>query len=184
MQEDVNSNPRCPRITFTEQEVRSFYEPWSKALAVRVLKKSFSFLTMKRRLEILWARSGTIQMCDLANNFFLVSFSEAIDYKRAGFDGPWKIYDYYITVAQWTPAFNEEKPIQKILTWVRLPRLPIHYFNRVAVSRIGNFIGRTVRLDLATAEGARARYARVCVEVDLSKLLLGKYIIENRVLHI
>ncbi|CAN1774824.1 hypothetical protein LINPERHAP1_LOCUS13107 [Linum perenne] len=103
MQEDVNSNPRCPRITFTEQEVRSFYEPWSKALAVRVLKKSFSFLTMKRRLEILWARSGTIQMCDLANNFFLVSFSEAIDYKRAGFDGPWKIYDYYITVAQWTP---------------------------------------------------------------------------------
>ncbi|CAN1177541.1 hypothetical protein LINPERHAP2_LOCUS33151, partial [Linum perenne] len=115
---------------------------------------------------------------------FLVRFSEATDYKRAGFDGPWKIYDYYITVAQWTPAYNEEKPIQKILMWVRLPRLPIHYFNRVAVSRIGNFIGRTVRLDLATAEGATARYARVCVEVDLSKLLLGKYIIENRVLHI
>ncbi|CAN1797709.1 hypothetical protein LINPERHAP1_LOCUS21390 [Linum perenne] len=35
-------------------------------------------------------------------------------------------------------------------------------------------------LDLATTEGARARYARVCVEVDISKPLLGKYMIENR----
>ncbi|CAN1163939.1 hypothetical protein LINPERHAP1_LOCUS28865, partial [Linum perenne] len=66
------------------------------------------------------------------------------------------------------------------LTWVRLPRLPIHYFNQLAVTRIGNHIGRTIRLDLATSEGARARYARVCVEVDISKPLLGKYMIEDR----
>ncbi|CAN1130645.1 hypothetical protein LINPERPRIM_LOCUS13350 [Linum perenne] len=35
-------------------------------------------------------------------------------------------------------------------------------------------------MDLATAEGARARYPRVCVEVDISKHLLGMYIIEDR----
>ncbi|CAN1317724.1 hypothetical protein LINPERPRIM_LOCUS30537 [Linum perenne] len=38
----------------------------------------------------------------------------------------------------------------------------------------------TVKLDLETSEGARARYARVCVEVDLSKPLLRKYMINNR----
>ncbi|CAN1121664.1 hypothetical protein LINPERHAP1_LOCUS6196 [Linum perenne] len=52
---------------------------------------------------------------------------------------------------------------------------------KVAVSRIGNCIGRTVRLDLATAEGTRGRYVRVCVEVDLTKPLLGKYVIEDRI---
>ncbi|CAN1179261.1 hypothetical protein LINPERHAP1_LOCUS37816 [Linum perenne] len=36
-------------------------------------------------------------------------------------------------------------------------------------------------MDLVTKEGARARYARVCVEVDLTKPLLGKYVIDNRV---
>ncbi|CAN1122135.1 hypothetical protein LINPERPRIM_LOCUS2592 [Linum perenne] len=180
MQEDNNPNPRCPRIPFTEQELRSFYKPWSKALVVKVLERSFSFLTIKRRLENLWVRLGVIQVCDLANDFFLVRFSEEADYKRAAFDGPWKIYDYYLAVAQWTPSFNEDEPIKKILTWVRLPKLPIHYFNNVAVSRIGNCIGRTVRLDLASTEGARARYACVCVEVDLSKPLLGKYIIDDR----
>ncbi|CAN1179260.1 hypothetical protein LINPERHAP1_LOCUS37816, partial [Linum perenne] len=74
-----------------------------------------------------------------------------------------------------------EAPIKKILTWVRLPKLPIHTFNPLAVERIGNHIGRTVRMDLVTKEGARARYARVCVEVDLTKPLLGKYVIDNRV---
>ncbi|CAN1805821.1 hypothetical protein LINPERHAP1_LOCUS24421 [Linum perenne] len=37
-------------------------------------------------------------------------------------------------------------------------------------------------MDLATSEGAR--YARVCVEIDLYKPLLGKYIIGDRVLFV
>ncbi|CAN1147573.1 hypothetical protein LINPERHAP2_LOCUS15955 [Linum perenne] len=142
MQEDEVNNPRCPRIKFSEDEVTSFYKPWSKALVVRVLEKAFSFLTVKRRLESLWAKTGRIQVTDMANDFFLVRFSDMKDYQRAAFDGPWK----------------------------------------VAVTRIGNYIGRTVRLDLATTEGARARYARVCVEIDISRPLLGKYIIDNRIL--
>ncbi|CAN1154381.1 hypothetical protein LINPERHAP2_LOCUS19982 [Linum perenne] len=139
---------------------------------------------MKRRLEALWARSGPIQVSDLANNFFLVRFSSESDYSTAAFGGPWKIFDFYIAVAKWSPSFNEEGPIQSILTWVRLPRLPIHYFNPVAVKRIGDHIGKTVRLDLATKEGARGRFARVCVEIDISKPLLGKYMIEDRIFKI
>ncbi|CAN1178990.1 hypothetical protein LINPERHAP2_LOCUS33936 [Linum perenne] len=52
---------------------------------------------------------------------------------------------------------------------------------KIVVTRIGNYIGKTIRLDLATSEGARGRYARVCVEIDLSKPLLGKYMLEDRV---
>ncbi|CAN1129680.1 hypothetical protein LINPERHAP2_LOCUS5370 [Linum perenne] len=120
----------------------------------------------------------------MANNFFLIRFSEEEDYQRAAFGGPWKIYDYYISVARWSPSFNDEEPLKTIMTWVRLPKLPIQYFNHVAVNRIGNYIGRTIRMDLATSEGARARYARVCVEIDLSKPLLGKFSIEDREFHI
>ncbi|CAN1162279.1 hypothetical protein LINPERPRIM_LOCUS1264 [Linum perenne] len=181
MQTESISNPRCPVISFSEEEVLSFYKPWSKALVVKVLEKAFTFPVVRRQLESLWARSGRIQVSDMANSFFLVRFSEDDDYQRALFDGPWKIFDYYITVARWTPDFSDEAPIQKIMTWVRLPKLPIQFFNRLAVERIGNHIGKTVRLDMATSEGARARYARVCVEVDLSRPLLGKYVIEDKV---
>ncbi|CAN1146163.1 hypothetical protein LINPERHAP2_LOCUS15091, partial [Linum perenne] len=73
---------------------------------------------------------------------------------------------------------------KNILTWVRLPRLLIQYFNHTTVSRISNYIGRTARLDLATQEGVRARYVGVCVEVDLSKPLLRKYVIDDRTFHV
>ncbi|CAN1141728.1 hypothetical protein LINPERHAP1_LOCUS29391, partial [Linum perenne] len=117
-----------------------FYRPWSKALVVKVLERSFSLGAVRRRLESLWAKKGNIQVFDVSNSFFLVRFADHEDYRRAAFGG----------------------------------------FMQLAVTRIGNYIGRTVRLDLATTEGARGRYARVCVEVDLSKPLLGKYMIENR----
>ncbi|CAN1176030.1 hypothetical protein LINPERHAP2_LOCUS32295 [Linum perenne] len=136
-----SSNPLCLVISFTEEEIRKLCKPWSKVLVVKVLEKSFSFPVLKRRLDSLWARSGRIQLSDMANSFFLVRFSDDEDYQRALFQGPCCL----------------------------------------AVERIGNHIGRTVRLDLATAEGARARYARVCVEIDLSKPLLGKYIIDDQV---
>ncbi|CAN1311984.1 hypothetical protein LINPERPRIM_LOCUS28526 [Linum perenne] len=184
MQDDTRQDPRCPRVSFSEEEVRSFYRPWSKALVVKVMEKSFAFATVKRRLDSIWGRNGNIQAADISNSFFLVRFADEEDYQRAAFGGPWKIFDYYFSVARWSPNFNEEEPIKTILMWVRLSKLPIHFFNELAVSRIGNAIGRTVRLDLATSEGARARYARVCVEVDLTKPLLGKYMIEDRTFHV
>ncbi|CAN0880876.1 hypothetical protein LINGRAHAP2_LOCUS13898 [Linum grandiflorum] len=184
MQAEHPVNPRCPSICFSEEEIQSFHKPWSRALVVKVLERSFAFPTIKRRLENLWAKHGQIQVTDASNAFFIVRFSDPADYHLAAFRGPWKIYDYYITVARWSPDFDETALISKILTWVRLPKLPIHYFNNVAVSRIGDYIGRTVRLDLATEEGARGRFARVCVEIDLSKPLLGKYMIKDRLFYI
>ncbi|CAN1186603.1 hypothetical protein LINPERHAP2_LOCUS38213, partial [Linum perenne] len=85
-----------------------FYKLWSKALVVRVLEKSFAYSVLKRRLEVLWGRAGHIQVSDLSNDFFLVRFSSADDYQRAAFNGPWKMFDYYIIVARWSPDFNKE----------------------------------------------------------------------------
>ncbi|CAN1132748.1 hypothetical protein LINPERPRIM_LOCUS30245 [Linum perenne] len=93
----------------------------------------------------------------MTHNLFLVRLTNEDDSAKATFDGPWKIYDYYITLSQWSLSFNEDEPIKSILTWVRLPKLPIHYFNSMAVHRIGNYIGRTVRLDLAALDGSRCQ---------------------------
>ncbi|CAN1128739.1 hypothetical protein LINPERPRIM_LOCUS22348 [Linum perenne] len=94
------------------------------------------------------------------------------------------MYDYYITVAKWISQYNEEEPIRTILMWVSQPKLLIHFFSHTASNIISNHIGKTVQLDLATSEGARARDARVCIEVDLSKTLLGKHMIGDRVFYV
>ncbi|CAN1133312.1 hypothetical protein LINPERPRIM_LOCUS30571 [Linum perenne] len=103
MQEDSLSDPQCPRIQFSEEEVQSFYKPWSKELVVKILERSFFYPVLKQRLENLQARAGHIQVIDMSKAILLVCFSEADDYNRATFGGPWKLYDYYITIVRWTP---------------------------------------------------------------------------------
>lgn len=47
--------------------------------------------------------------------------------------------------------------------------------------RIENRIGRSLRVDIATEEVTRAKYARLSVEVDLSKRLICKFRLRQRI---
>ncbi|CAL1354530.1 unnamed protein product [Linum trigynum] len=66
------------------------------------------------------------------------------------------------------------------MVWVQLPDIPVEFYNREAVRMIAEKIGKPVRVDCATELGARTKYARVCMEVDLMKPLMGKFSIEGK----
>ncbi|CAN0916193.1 hypothetical protein LINGRAHAP2_LOCUS29582 [Linum grandiflorum] len=66
------------------------------------------------------------------------------------------------------------------MTWIRLLDLPLHFFNKIAVERIAGLVGHSVRADVSTTTRERTRYACACVDLDLSKPLLGKYELGNK----
>ncbi|KAL0292873.1 UNVERIFIED_CONTAM: ATP synthase epsilon chain, chloroplastic [Sesamum calycinum] len=51
--------------------------------------------------------------------------------------------------------------------------MPVEFFQEELLMRIGNRIGRAVKVDETTMAASRGRYARVCVEVDLTKPLVS-----------
>ncbi|KAJ9152791.1 hypothetical protein P3X46_026312 [Hevea brasiliensis] len=67
------------------------------------------------------------------------------------------------------------------MVWVQIPDLPIEYFNKSFLLKVGNKIGRTVPVDDTTLQATQGKYARVCVEVDLSKSLLLKFCLRHRI---
>ncbi|CAI0559344.1 unnamed protein product [Linum tenue] len=88
--------------------------------------------------------------------------------------------DNYITVHQWKQGFDHRtNEIKKTLVWMQLPDLPIEFYHPEAVLRIAQRAGTPVRVDKSTETGARDKYARVCIEVDLTKPLLSAYKIEG-----
>ncbi|CAI0539719.1 unnamed protein product [Linum tenue] len=90
------------------------------------------------------------------------------------------IGDYYITVRPWRRNFNPQwAEVATTMVWGRLPGLPREFINKEAVERIAGKIGRPVRVDNATETGDRGKFARVSVEVDLTKPLLSQYKIEG-----
>ncbi|CAN1177210.1 hypothetical protein LINPERHAP2_LOCUS32967 [Linum perenne] len=151
-------------------------------MIVNTLDRCFPFSFMSRKLPHLWAKKGSILVSDVGFGFYIVRFETVADYERAMFGGPWMINDHYVVIQEWRPYFRPEETILTTLrVWVRLPGLPFEYFDNSILKIIGDRIGRTVRIDHTTLEGSRGNFARICVEVDLSKPLLSKYRLRRRV---
>lgn len=75
--------------------------------------------------------------------------------------------------------------------WARVPRLPVEYYNKHILWRIGDSIRVTIKVDNKTLRKKgeskdgytteRARFARICVEVDLKKTLVPSFELHGRI---
>ncbi|KAK0603978.1 hypothetical protein LWI29_010831 [Acer saccharum] len=64
--------------------------------------------------------------------------------------------------------------------WVRLSKLPMEWMVSDLLWSIGGMLGRMCKVDPITENQARGRFARICVEIDITKPLLGSLSIEDR----
>jgi hypothetical protein len=111
-----------------------------------------------------------------------VYFSNEEDYTKSLEEGPWLIYDHYLVVREWCPNFYPgSATIDKTAVWVRIPDLPIEYYDAKVLHFIGNRIGKTVKVDKNTLFQERGKYASICVEVELNKPLLAMFELKDRI---
>ncbi|XLR56296.1 hypothetical protein S83_006968 [Arachis hypogaea] len=168
-------------IVIDEATERRLWKPWWNTLIVKLLGKKVGYAAMKRRLEAMWSKKGGIEVIDLGEEYYLVKLYASEDFDHALLEGPWKIYDHDLTVRLWEPNFNPQlATIDNVMAWTRLPGLSIELYDRSILRQIGNLVGRTVKVDNNTAKLCRRKFARLCVEVDLTKSLLGRYLINGR----
>ena len=66
---------------------------------------------------------------------------------------------------KWTPNFDLNQYVPSVVPiWVRLPHLPIQFWNSDSLEVIENTLGK--QIDKAERK-EQYTYARICVEVDL-----------------
>ena len=83
-------------------------------------------------------------------------------------------------LTSWKPNFRpSQNPFSTMFVWVRFPELPVKYFHKLALFDIAKLVGLPVKVDFATDSVSRARYARVCVEISLSKPLISRVWVVN-----
>ncbi|XP_061354075.1 uncharacterized protein LOC133298752 [Gastrolobium bilobum] len=123
---------------------------WKNALIVKLLGKRIGVGFMKRRLDALWAKAGSITVADLGNEFFSVRFSSLEDLNLAITGGPWVI----LGILQ-------------------------EYCEFPFLNHLGTVIGKVLKVDRTTSSGDRARFAIVCIEIDLAKPLRGESILDG-----
>lgn len=68
--------------------------------------------------------------------------------------------------------------VDQLFVWVHIPGLPIEYYDQNVLTFIGNRIRKVIKLDRNTITREMGKYARLCVQVDLSRYLLALFAIK------
>ncbi|XP_057425871.1 uncharacterized protein LOC130719255 [Lotus japonicus] len=178
--EYVDDNPMLPRIRVDKSVIESMCAPWTEALVVCLLGKRLGYRTMKAKLESTWRPGGGFDLMDVDNGFYLVTFDREEDKNKVIGGGPWMIFDHYLAVSTWSPEFiSPVARVQRTLAWIRIPGLNVAFYDESFLLSVARVIGRPIKVDTTTLSGDRGRFARICVELDLTKAVIGRLCIED-----
>lgn len=121
----------------------------------------------------MWKPSEELSLMDLGHDYFLIKFTHEQNFLHAFHDGPWFVYNNFISVQKWEPKFvASQAHIAYIAIWVRLPELPTEFYAMKILQNIGGKIGIILKMDTCTTTNSNGRYARLSVQVSLDKPLL------------
>ncbi|CAI0601457.1 unnamed protein product [Linum tenue] len=67
-----------------------------------------------------------------------------------------------------------------MVVWVQFPAFPVHFYHQEILFSLGNMIGRAIKLDFHTQHQQRVKFARMAVELDLSKPLVSRIRLDGK----
>lgn len=85
-------------------------------------------------------------------------------------NGPCFINDFFLSVQKWVPNLVAKKAQQSYnVVQVKLPQLPIEFYDGIILAKIGNSIGELLKVDACTSATLRERYSRLYVNLPLEQ---------------
>ncbi|XP_057452555.1 uncharacterized protein LOC130744380 [Lotus japonicus] len=178
--EHVNGNRMLPMVVTDASIIRELCSPWQEALVISLLGKRLGYRTMKARLASTWRLAGDFDLLDVDNGFYMVKFDLAGDRAKVMDGGPWVIFDHYLAVATWNKEFlSPLARVTKTLAWIRIPGLNVVFYDESYLLGVASAVGKPIRVDSNTLRAERGKYARICVELDLTLPVIGKVCIEG-----
>lgn len=162
-----------PKVRFTKEIMKKLCEPWQNALIIKLLGKTISYQALNQRIQQDWRIEGEFELIDIDCGYYIVKFAEARDSVQVLNGGPYKIFGHYLAVQKWKPNFRScQAKAPTTAVWVHFPRLPMEQYQEPILMFLGNQVGKALHVDRSTLLASKGRFARVCVEIDLSKPLI------------
>ncbi|XP_023640327.1 uncharacterized protein LOC17890423 [Capsella rubella] len=143
-------------------------------------EENISIAAMSRRLKEMWKPKGAMHVLDLPRQFFMARFEHEEEYLEALTGGPWRMFGSYLMVCAWSPEFDPVRhEIMTTPVLVRVSNIPVIFYHKMILMGMAQGLGRPLKVDLNTMNIECARFARICVEVDLRKPLKGAIMING-----
>ncbi|KAJ9159606.1 hypothetical protein P3X46_025103 [Hevea brasiliensis] len=146
----VDKTSPVSSIVVPEGVQRNFMKKMEKSMVIRLLGRKVGYRALCNKVQSLWNR-GSSKVLDLGNDWFLVQFSSNLYYQSALLDGPWTMLGSYLIVKPWTMDFkNSVTDVDSMVVWVCFPGLPLHFYNKQLLRKIGGALGSVIKIDYNT----------------------------------
>ena len=97
----------------------------------------------------------------------------------------WMLFDHYLSMRTWSRDFvASSAKVNKTLAWIRLPSLNLAFYDEEVHFTLANAARVPVRIDYNTLKAMHGKFSRVCVELDLTKPVVGRVKVSGIILSI
>ena len=147
-------------IPISEEEYKNLAQPWENTLICKVIGRSFSREFLSRELQKMWSWEGSLDMTTLGRGFYSIQCPSQLKRSEIIVNSPWFLLGCHIWTQCWSAGFRPsatqvtEKP-----RWVALPELPIEFFNKNILQKVGNSLGKLLKIDAHSLTGDKRRFA-------------------------
>lgn len=165
--------PGADFIPITTEDKKRIYQRWSRSIIVKLYGKTVRFKLLSKKLNEIWKPTENLQIIDLGLDFLMINFQELENYTKALHNGPWFINGHFLALQHWQMHFKHtQAKFSYTAIWIRLPELQLKFYDSQILAKIGNTIGKLLRMDVCTQDAKRGQYAQMCIEVPLDHQLI------------
>ncbi|XP_075103846.1 uncharacterized protein LOC142178405 [Nicotiana tabacum] len=167
-------------VNLDKDQVDRENEKWKGALTAYVIGDMPVYNAMKRYIELNWNAISEPYLYMQEGGYYIIKFKTRDDMQEILYSGPYTISNRHIILKQWTTYFDFEKEFTiEIPLWIKLPKLPLNCWGNNSLSRIASSIRTPMYADECTAKQIRVSYARMLIEVDVTKPRLDEINVED-----
>lgn len=176
----LNLREGVKRVKFQKIELSKESEKWNNAITFYVIGAKPSFTAVQSYFARNWNNIAKPDVFLHDHGYFIIRFKSHDDYCTVAYSGPHMFYGKATVIKPWSANFNfQEEMLRTVPIWVRFPNLPLNCWSQDSLSRLGSAIGDPLYADECTTKQLRISFARLLIEVDVTKPLMRSIPIEQ-----
>ncbi|CAM8897315.1 unnamed protein product [Rhodiola kirilowii] len=158
-----------PSIPFSTAELQVGIDNLKYSLVVKFSVGRPPIEEVRKVFSQSWALNGPCSIGAWDARHILIVLQSELDARKVLAHPVRKLGHSYFRVFRWSTEFDTKKEPTTTTTWVRLLNLPPQLYNQGYMESIVSSFGKFLAVDNMTASFQNPSFARVCIEMDVSK---------------
>lgn len=151
-------------------DIQSEISFWKHTLVGAFIGSRHNLTGVQSYVKQFWNSVTTPEVLYFKKGWYYFKFANETDCLSILHGGPWIFGNSTLLLKQWTPDFCSHLDSVKVIpVWTLLNDLDPCFWSHSALSKIASIIGKPLFADPYTTDKTRISFARVLIDIDVSK---------------